>query len=89
MSPRAPPVRAFRRPGVALLQSRLNPEQLPHIAFGKGASKTFRYFPNKLPIGVQKDGGCVFAYFVNRPALVDFGRCCIDAVLHLQRSNAG
>lgn len=55
-----------------LLRSRLNPEELPHLAFGKGPSKTLRYFPDKLPIGVQKDGRHVFTYLVNRHAPVDF-----------------
>jgi hypothetical protein len=55
-----------------LLQSRLNPEELPHLVFGNGASTTTRYFPDKLPVGVQKDGRHVFTYLVNRPTPVDF-----------------
>ena len=27
-------------------------KELPHLAFGRGADKTIRYFPDKLPIGV-------------------------------------
>jgi hypothetical protein len=55
-----------------LLQSRVNAHDLPHLAFGNGASKTVRYFPDKLPIGVRDDRSHVFTYLVNRPAPVDF-----------------
>lgn len=55
-----------------LLRSRLNPEELPHLAFGAGPSRTLRYFPDKLPIGVQTDGRHVFTYLVNRHTPVDF-----------------
>jgi hypothetical protein len=56
-----------------LLKSRLNPDELPHLMFGDGASKTVRYFPDKLPIGVAQSGGAhLFAYLVNRSVPVDF-----------------
>src|SRR5882672_84901 len=32
----------------------LSAAEYPHIAFGTGARKTVRYFPDKLPIGVEK-----------------------------------
>ena len=33
----------------------LRPEDYPHIAFGSGRQRTIRCFPDKLPIGVEKD----------------------------------
>ena len=51
----------------------LRPKELPHIAFGTGAEKTIRHFPDKLPIGVSTDGRThVFVYLVTRPTPVDF-----------------
>jgi hypothetical protein len=48
-------------------------KELPHLAFGRGADKTIRHFPDKLPIGVAADGRThVFVYLVNRPTPVDF-----------------
>ena len=48
-------------------------KELPHLAFGRGAEKTIRHFPDKLPIGVAADGRThVFLYLVNRPTPVDF-----------------
>jgi hypothetical protein len=32
-------------------------EDLPRVTFGDGAEKTIRYFPDKLPIGVERDYG--------------------------------
>ncbi len=39
---------------------------LPHLAFGAGAEKVIRYFPDKLPIGIERDYGRrhVFLYLV-------------------------
>jgi hypothetical protein len=52
----------------------LRPEDYPHIAFGSGRQRTIRCFPDKLPIGVEKDGTSrlVFVYLVNRRLPVDF-----------------
>jgi len=52
----------------------LRPEDYPHIAFGSGRLQTIRCFPDKLPIGVEKDGTShlVFLYLVNRRVPVDF-----------------
>jgi hypothetical protein len=52
----------------------LRPEDYPHIAFGSGRERTLRCFPDKLPIGVEKDGTdhLVFLYLVNRRIPVDF-----------------
>jgi hypothetical protein len=56
-----------------LLSSRLNRDDLPHLTFVGGGSKTVRYFPDKLPIGVAAEHGThVFTYLVNRPVPVDF-----------------
>jgi hypothetical protein len=52
----------------------LRPEDYPHIAFGAGRQRTVRCFPDKLPIGVEKDrtDHLVFLYLVNRRIPVDF-----------------
>jgi hypothetical protein len=52
----------------------LRPEDYPHIAFGSGRQQTVRCFPDKLPIGVEKDSTdyLVFLYLVNRRIPVDF-----------------
>ena len=54
-------------------QTRLQPQELPHLTFGKPPSTTVRYFPDKLPIGVDS-GNCrhVFVYLVTRRLPVDF-----------------
>ena len=52
---------------------RLRPQDLPHLRFGKDHSWTVRYFPDKLPIGVESDGRAhVFVYLVTRGLPVDF-----------------
>jgi hypothetical protein len=51
----------------------LRREEFPHLTFGDGASTTVRYFPDRLPIGVEPGAtGYVFLYLVNRLAPVDF-----------------
>ena len=52
----------------------LRPEDYPNIAFGSGRQRTIRCFPDKLPIGVEKDSTSrlVFVYLVNRRLPVDF-----------------
>jgi hypothetical protein len=52
----------------------LRPEDYPHIAFGSGRQRSIRCFPDKLPIGVEKDssGHLLFVYLVNRRLPVDF-----------------
>ena len=49
-------------------------EDYPHIAFGSGRQRTVRCFPDKLPIGIEKDrtDHVVFLYLVNRRLPVDF-----------------
>ena len=60
----------------------LRPEDHPHIAFGSGRQRTIRCFPDKLPIGVEKDGTdrLVFLYLVNRRLPVDFRQFLIRHV---------
>lgn len=52
----------------------LRPEDYPHLSFGLGRQRTIRCFPDKLPIGVEKDNTdhLVFLYLVNRRIPVDF-----------------
>lgn len=52
----------------------LRPEDYPHIAFGSGRQRIVRCFPDKLPIGIEKDdpSHLVFVYLVNRRLPVDF-----------------
>jgi site-specific DNA recombinase len=54
-------------------ESGLRPEEYPHITFASG-SRTVRCFPDKLPIGVEKEDSSRFVllYLVNRRLPVDF-----------------
>lgn len=56
------------------LNSDFPKSDLPHIAFGEGDQKTVRYFPDKLPIGLERDCGPrhVFLYLVTREVPADF-----------------
>lgn len=60
----------------------LRPEDYPHIAFGSGRQRTIRCFPDKLPIGVEKDctSQLVFVYLVTRRLPVDFRQFLIRHV---------
>jgi hypothetical protein len=42
---------------IGLLQTRLQKREYPHLVFGEGDNHTVRYFPDKLPIGVEGEGG--------------------------------
>src|SRR5207247_10549928 len=45
----------------------------PRLTFGAGEQATHRYFPDKLPIGIQADGtDHVFLYLITNPAPMDF-----------------
>jgi hypothetical protein len=59
---------------VGLLKTRLEKLDYPHLTFGQGDRQTVRYFPDKLPIGVEGNGGRrhVFLYLVRREVPVDF-----------------
>jgi hypothetical protein len=49
-------------------------EEYPHISFGVGRGKIIRCFPDKLPIGIDKEdtGRIVFLYLVTRRIPIDF-----------------
>jgi hypothetical protein len=56
-----------------LVHGKLQREHLPHLRFGNGTGTTIRYFPDKLPIGLDGDGReHVFTYLITRSAPVDF-----------------
>ncbi len=68
----------------------LRPEEYPHITFGSAPRKTVRCFPDKLPIGIEKEDGSrfVFLYLVNRRIPVDFRQFLIrhhNLLLNLHR----
>jgi hypothetical protein len=47
--------------------------ELPSLSFGVAPKQTIRYFPDKLPIGINSDQRMhVFLYLVNRETPVDF-----------------
>jgi hypothetical protein len=46
---------------------------LPHLTFrGAELAETVRYFPDKLPIGLDPDGRAVFVYLLTRDLPIDF-----------------
>ena len=48
-------------------QTGFQPEDYPHIAFGAPTRKTIRCFPDKLPIGIEKDDTSRFVFpYLNR-----------------------
>lgn len=52
---------------------RLHRAEFPHLLFGAGESVVARYFPDRLPIGVEREGnGHLFLYLITRPVPVDF-----------------
>ena len=56
-----------------LAEYRLEPRELPHLAFGSGARQTLRLFPDKLPIGIDPiRDRYVFTYLVTRASPTDF-----------------
>lgn len=56
-----------------MLGTRLPRAHLPQLRFGSPPDETVRFFPDRLPIGVQSDGRTtVFLYLVTRAAPVDF-----------------
>lgn len=51
----------------------LRREEFPKLVFGAGDAVTVRYFPDRLPVGVEPGGNVyVFLYLVTRPAPLDF-----------------
>jgi len=78
-----------RRHFIRHLGDRLELRDYPHLLFGDGPEKTVRYFPDKLPIGMQPHADAhVFVYLVTRPSPMDFrlfllrhvprSACCSD-----------
>jgi hypothetical protein len=62
-----------RRHFVRHLGDRLELRDYPHLLFGDGPDKTVRYFPDKVPIGMQPYGEPhVFVYLVTNPSPMDF-----------------
>jgi hypothetical protein len=58
---------------VRLLHTRVEPQEFPHLRFGCEPQLTVRYFPDKLPIGLQADQTeHVFLYLVTSQLPVDF-----------------
>lgn len=58
---------------IRLLGTRLQREEMPHLVFGQPGNSAVRYFPDKMPIGVDPDGRThVFAYLVRRASPIDF-----------------
>lgn len=50
----------------------INREDLPHVTVGEGDTRTVKYFPDRLPIGIHPDGCGVLVYLVTDPSLDDF-----------------
>ena len=62
-----------RRHFMRHLGDRLDQRAYPHVLFGDAPPKTARYFPDKLPIGMQPYGEPhVFVYLVTHPSPMDF-----------------
>jgi hypothetical protein len=58
---------------VRQLGDRLEHRDYPHLMFGEGPEQAVRYFPDKLPIGMQPHADShVFVYLVTRPSPMDF-----------------
>src|ERR1700730_8850978 len=54
------------------LTHRISRQDLPSLTFRSEDTETVRYFPDKLPIGVDLEGAYTFIYLVTRPGPVDF-----------------
>jgi hypothetical protein len=59
---------------ILMLQTGLQPHEYPHITFGEGPEKVIRCFPDKLPIGIEKNGfrRHVFLYLITREGPLEF-----------------
>jgi hypothetical protein len=57
-----------------VLRSDFKKADYPHLTFGDGDDKTVRYFPDKLPIGAERNFGRrhVFLYLVTRDVPIEF-----------------
>ncbi len=58
----------------ALDANYFRPTDYPHVTYRAESGETTRYFPDKMPIGIEKDGfqRYVFLYLVTRDVPVDF-----------------
>jgi hypothetical protein len=55
------------------LQGRVQLREFPRLTFGAGTTARHRYFPDKLPVGIQRDQtDHVFLYLVTSPVPMDF-----------------
>jgi hypothetical protein len=58
-----------------LWDKRYGDDYYPRLVFGEGDRKTIRYFPDKLPVGIERDRGRdrhVFVYLVRQTIPTDF-----------------
>jgi hypothetical protein len=67
------------------LTHRIARQDLPSLTFRSQDTETVRYFPDKLPIGVDREGAYTFLYVVTRPGPVDF-RAFLERHAELLRS---
>lgn len=54
------------------LTHRIARRDLPSLTFRAGDAETVRYFPEKLPIGLDRDGPYTFLYLVTQDLPIDF-----------------
>ena len=55
-----------------LALTRIEQADLPHVSVGEGETRTVRYFPDRLPIGIHLAGRGVVVYVVTDPWLDEF-----------------
>ncbi len=55
-----------------LALTRIEEADLPHVTVGEGAQRRIRYFPDRMPIGIQLAGRGVVAYVITDPLLDEF-----------------
>jgi hypothetical protein len=55
-----------------LALTRIEQADLPHVSVGEGETRTVRYFPDRLPIGIHLAGRGVVVYIVTDPWLDEF-----------------
>lgn len=52
--------------------TRIEQADLPHVSAGEGDTRTVRYFPDRLPIGIHLAGRGVVVYVLTDPWLEEF-----------------
>lgn len=55
-----------------LALTRIEQADLPHVSVGEGETRTARYFPDRLPVGIHLAGRGVVVYVVTDPWLDEF-----------------